>query len=275
MSENRLNDNLLKSLLLQAQKDHVAHAYMLSGEDQAASLRIAEAFAKALTDSAADVLYPEHEKPAVFSVDDVRGEINSSVHIKPYGTRHKVYIIRDAGLMNVQAQNALLKTLEEPPAYVVMLLLAQNSEVFLQTILSRCVKLRVYEEGEEEAAPDEESASVRQQVRAFLSQAEQKEEQTMLSFIDFIGKDKLRADEALEDFRAAFRDVLIYKTGRDVSLLNAPEDTTVIRNLAGRMSFAGIERVLKHIDRTKKRLDANVRADLSFEVLLLAIQDEC
>ena len=265
----------MSSLLRQAEAGHVSHAYLLSGEDPEASLRIAEAFAKALTDSPADILYPEHVKPQLFSVDDVRNGINSSVHIKPYGTRHKVYIIRDAELMNVQAQNALLKTLEEPPEYAVLLLLSVNTEVFLQTILSRCVKLRVSGEKEKTAEENAERESVMQETRAFLSQAMQKDERTMLAFIDFIGKEKAYPDEALEILRALFRDVLVYKGERNIDLLRSPEDTAVIRDLAGRMSYAGIGRVLEGIDRTKRRLDANVKTDLSFELLLTAIQDEC
>ena len=275
MSENSLNDNLMNSLLRQAKEEHVSHAYLLSGEDPDALLQIAQRFAKALTDSPADILYPEHEKPHVFAVDDVRNEINASVHIKPYGSRHKVYIVRDAALMNVQAQNALLKTLEEPPAYVVMILLSENSEVFLQTILSRCVKLRVYGEKQKDAEGLEEEVSVQEQVRVFLMQADRKDERVMLSLIDYIVKEKTYQEEALEYLRLSFRDVLLYKSTPDLKLLRLPENIAITKNLASRMRFSGIDRVLKAIDQTKVRLDANVKSDLSFELLLLAIQDEC
>ena len=260
--------------MLQARDGHVSHAYLFSGEDAAASLKIAEAFARALADSPADILYPEHEKPAVFAVDDVRREINATVHIKPYGSRHKVYVIRDASLMNPQAQNALLKTLEEPPEYVVMLLLAVNSEVFLPTILSRCVKLRVFGERERTAEENEEAAAVREKVRAFLREAPQKDERSVLAFTDFIGKEKGVCDEALEEFRAWFRDMLVFKVSGDRKLLDRPDELTLIRTFAEHLRYEGIERVLQLIDTTKQRLDANVRADLSFELLLLAIQEE-
>ena len=59
--------------------------------------------------------------------------------IRPYESRYKIYIINDAQKMTLQAQNALLKTIEEPPAYAIILLLADNPDSLLPTISSRCV----------------------------------------------------------------------------------------------------------------------------------------
>ena len=63
--------------------------------------------------------------------------------IKPYQGPYKVYIIDNADLMTQQAQNALLKTIEEPPHYAVIMLLTENAEILLPTINSRCVMLRL------------------------------------------------------------------------------------------------------------------------------------
>lgn len=63
--------------------------------------------------------------------------------IKPYSSKYKIYIVPDADMMSVQAQNALLKTIEEPPAYAVILLLTENAEILLPTIRSRCVMLKL------------------------------------------------------------------------------------------------------------------------------------
>ena len=57
--------------------------------------------------------------------------------------KYKIYIIADADMMTVQAQNALLKTIEEPPAYAVIMLLTENAEVLLPTIRSRCVMMKL------------------------------------------------------------------------------------------------------------------------------------
>ena len=53
----------------------------------------------------------------------IRDQVNNDIVIKPYSSRYKVYIIADADMMTVQAQNALLKTIEEPPEYAVILVI--------------------------------------------------------------------------------------------------------------------------------------------------------
>ena len=73
----------------------------------------------------------------------MRTQINNTVAIKPYQGPYKVYIIPEADIMTVQAQNALLKTIEEPPQYAVFILLTENADVLLPTINSRCVMLKL------------------------------------------------------------------------------------------------------------------------------------
>ena len=63
--------------------------------------------------------------------------------IKPYQGPYKVYIIPQADMMTPQAQNALLKTIEEPPEYAVIMLLTENADTLLPTINSRCVMLKL------------------------------------------------------------------------------------------------------------------------------------
>ena len=79
-----------------------------------------------------DIIWVTHEKPTVISVDDIREQVNNDIIIKPYSSRYKIYIIPEAELMNPQAQNALLKTIEEPPEYAITMLLTNN--------LTRCCR---------------------------------------------------------------------------------------------------------------------------------------
>ena len=78
---------------------------------------------QALSGNQPDIIRVTHEKPASISVDEIREQVNNDIVIKPYSSRYKVYIIADADMMTVQAQNALLKTIEEPPEYAVILLI--------------------------------------------------------------------------------------------------------------------------------------------------------
>lgn len=78
----------------------------------------------------------------VLSVKSIRENVTDTVSVRPYEAEYKIYAILHAEAMNQQAQNAILKTLEEPPQYVVILLLTANRNVFLPTILSRVIEIR-------------------------------------------------------------------------------------------------------------------------------------
>lgn len=162
--------------------DKVSHAYIINGPKDSGKMMLAQAFAmalqcetsirnregatgrpeeklspeilaepclechsckQALGNNQPDIIYLTHEKPNTISVADIREQINHDIEIKPYSSKYKVYIVDEAEKMNQQAQNALLKTIEEPPAYAVILLLTENAEILLPTIRSRCVMLKL------------------------------------------------------------------------------------------------------------------------------------
>ena len=88
-----------------------------------------------------DIITISHEKPNSIGVGEIR-RMRADLQIKPYSNARKVYIIPDAEKLTIPAQNALLKTLEEPPEYAVIILIANGLSAFLPTILSRCVVLQ-------------------------------------------------------------------------------------------------------------------------------------
>ena len=98
---------------------------------------------QAINGNQPDIIRVTHEKPNSISVDDIREQVNNDIVIRPYSSKYKVYIIADADKMTVQAQNALLKTIEEPPSYAVIMLLTENAEALLPTIRSRCVMMKL------------------------------------------------------------------------------------------------------------------------------------
>ena len=145
-------------------KDQISQAYMLIGEPGMGKKTIAESFAESIlceerkpgeyehcgkcrschqveTGNHPDCIFVTHEKSNLISVDEIREQLVSDVEIKPYQGSKKVYIVPDAEMMNEQAQNALLKTLEEPPEYAVIILLVANADLMLPTLLSRSIKL--------------------------------------------------------------------------------------------------------------------------------------
>ncbi len=146
--------------------DKASHAYIISGENGSGKEFIARIFAKALqcqnrqekgeyleacnecpscikalSENHPDIITITHEKPASIGVDDIRLQLRDDVVIKPYESRYKIYIIPEGEKMTAAAQNALLKTLEEPPSYIVIIILTSNINAFLPTIISRCIVL--------------------------------------------------------------------------------------------------------------------------------------
>lgn len=126
----------------------VSHAYIFAGKRGVGKTTMAKAFADVLTDgSIADVTVVTNEhygvetKSDIVAVDTVRAA-SADMYMKPYLADKRVFIIPDAEKMNAQAQNALLKIFEEPPAYCVIILITQNDNMLLPTIRSRAVTVR-------------------------------------------------------------------------------------------------------------------------------------
>ena len=162
-----LGNDMVKEHFKKAIENHkISHAYILTGEAGMGRKSIANAFAmtllcekggnepcmvchsckQVLGGNHPDLIYVTHSKPGSIGVDDIREQINDTIMIRPYSSYYKIYIVDEAEKMTVQAQNALLKTMEEPPSYAVIILITTNQEAFLPTILSRCVLKGFYSE---------------------------------------------------------------------------------------------------------------------------------
>lgn len=123
--------------------ENLSHAYLFSGKKGIGKAKMAFEFAKTIlgTDSLGscpDFKYiSKKEEKKEIIIEQIRKELIDDVYTSPVSSNRKVYIIDDAELLNVAAQNALLKTLEEPPSYVIIILISCNTNHFLTTILSR------------------------------------------------------------------------------------------------------------------------------------------
>lgn len=116
-------------------KDAVAHAYLFSGSRGIGKTSVARIFAKALGTSEND-LY-EIDGASNRGIDEVRA-IRDAVRVLPFESKYKVYIIDEVHMLTKDAFNALLKTLEEPPAHVIFILATTESHKLLDTVISRC-----------------------------------------------------------------------------------------------------------------------------------------
>lgn len=304
----------------------VSHAYILNGPEGAGKRMIAEAFARALqcenhdtegcgkcrschqaeSRNHPDIIYVNHEKPNTISVADIREQINGTIDIKPYNTtsQYKVYIVDEAEKMNEQAQNALLKTIEEPPAYAVILLLTTNADAFLQTIRSRCVTLELKAVADEKIhnmlmrnyqvvdyKADVCVAFAQGNVgKAILLAGSQTFNELKDQTIRLVRKlrdtevaDIMSEVKAIEEFEQIddffdllllwYRDVLIYKaSGSDAKLIYKDQANEIARQ-AEDCFFDGLNRILDGISQARRRLHFNVNQDMTLELLFLLIKE--
>lgn len=303
----------------------VSHAYIINGERFSGKEYIARIFAmalqcekedgepcqichsckQALSNNQPDIIYVSHEKPGTIGVDDIRAQVNGDIAIKPYSSPYKIYIINEAEKMTPQAQNALLKTLEEPPAYAVIILLTTNVNSLLQTILSRCVILHMKPVADElvkdflmtqmqvpdykaevcvafargnigkakHLAASEDFEKVKEEALALLKYVHEMDITEMIAAIKKINEYKLDIDDYLDILSIWYRDVLLFKATNDANHLVFREEIQNIRRVAGRTSYEGIEEVLQALSKAKSRLNANVNFDLTMELLLLTMKE--
>ena len=321
VGQEQIKEHLTNALT----SNKISHAYIINGEKSSGKEFIAKIFAmalqceketvnpcqechsckQALSDNQPDIIRVLHEKPNTISVDDIRAQINNDVVIKPYSSPYKIYIVNEAEKMTPQAQNALLKTLEEPPAYAVILLLTTNVNSLLPTILSRCVVLNMKPVSddkvrkflmEEMRIPDykaevcvafargnvgkakllassEDFENVKNEALSLLKYIQEMELHEIIAAIKKINEYKLDVNDYLDIIAIWYRDVLLFKATKDVNHLVFRDEIQQIRKTAGRSSYEGIEGIINALDTAKKRLNANVNFDLTMELLMMNIKE--
>jgi len=163
MFENILgNDNIKKYLINCINNKNFSHSYIFSGNKGVGKYTLAKEFAKMILedDMMQDYyeLKPDGKSLKIAQIRDLQAEIN----IKPVVSEKSVYIIDDADLMTVEAQNSLLKTLEEPPKYVTIVLTAKTLNNILDTIKSRCQKIYLAEKLDKKQIHDNQEEKVKE-----------------------------------------------------------------------------------------------------------------
>lgn len=138
-AEVRDQDHIVTVLEGAIKKESIPHALLFSGTRGTGKTTLARLFARAIGTTDIDVY--EIDAASNRGIDDIR-ELKEAVHTLPYESTHKVYIIDEVHMLTKEAFNALLKTLEEPPAHVIFILATTEEEKLLDTILSRCQVFR-------------------------------------------------------------------------------------------------------------------------------------
>ncbi len=322
IGQEQIKDHLTHTI----EQGKISHAYVINGERFSGKEFIANVFAmalqcehpdgvepcqqchsckQALSGNQPDIIRVTHEKPNTIGVDDIRTQINTDIAIKPYSSPRKIYIIQEGEKMTAQAQNALLKTLEEPPAYAVILILTTNMDALLPTILSRCVVLNMKPVRDDlvkkylmeelqipdykanvcvafargnlgkarQLASSEEFDHIKEEAVSMLKYVQDMEINEMLAAIKKIQEYKFDVEDYLDILAIWYRDVLLFKATNDANHLIFKEEIQYIKKCADRCAYEGIEDILKALDKAKSRLKANVNFELTMELLLMAIKE--
>ena len=317
--------DILKYISSAVENNRVSHAYILNGERGSGKKMLANLFAMTLlcetgdnepcgkchsckqaeSGNHPDIIRVTHEKPNSISVDDIRTQVNNTVDIKPYQGPYKVYIIPQADMMTPQAQNAILKTIEELPSYAVFLLLTENAETLLPTINSRCVmlKLRNIKDTlikkylmENLEIPDYKADmctafaqgnmgraimlansdhfnEIREEAVQLLKHISEMELNEIVAAVKNISVYKLEITDYLDIIMIWYRDVLLYKATKEIDKVVFKDQLQSIKEQARKSSYEGIELILESLEKAKARLKANVNFDLVMELLFLTIKE--
>ncbi len=237
---------------------------------------------KALGKNHPDIIMVNHEKPGTISIDEIREQVIHDVAIKPYSSPHKVYIIPDAEMMTVQAQNALLKTIEEPPEYAVIMLLTSNVDALLPTIQSRCVRLdlKVVDDSlvkkylmERLHVPDYQAEIDASFAQGSIGRAKEAATSEEFSRMTEKALKILKYVNTMEVYELSDENVLMFKATQEVDNLVFKQEINYIKEQASQRSYENLEKILEALEKTKVRLRANVNFELALELLFLTIRE--
>lgn len=250
-----------------------------------------------------DVIWVTRDR-ASLGVEEIREQLCNTMDIKPFSSPYKIYIVPEAEKMTEAAQNALLKTIEEPPEYGIVLLLTSNISALLPTIQSRCLTLEFrplstasvenflttqYEIPDYLAkasaafaqgnlgkamryAKSEDFIERKDQILNLLRRVSEMDLSEMMEVIKDLGTHKDEIRDYIDLMGLWYRDVLIFKATKNMNQLLFQEEVSHISREANNRSYEKIEEILQAFDKAKVRLRANVSFDVAIELMLLTLK---
>lgn len=325
------NERIKEHFITAVRHKKISHAYIMEGDKGSGKKLLADAFAKILqcegresTGSVEacgkcesciqmehhdhpDVIWVSHEKPSVISVGEIREQIVNTVDIMPYKGPYKIYIVDEAEKMNAAAQNAILKTIEEPPEYAVIFLLTTNRGAFLDTILSRCIllatrpvpgasvekylmeKCDVSKEEAEFAAgfslgnigkaeaivSSEEFRDLKDLTLSILRYIHEIESYEIADKVKEYKKYKNRIDDFFDIFLMWFRDIMLLKADNSMNAEAAKKkiifknEYAYLKKQVDKLDLEAIDYVIERISRARMRIRSNVNFDATLELLIV------
>lgn len=301
--------NNINQIINVIEHNNLSHAHLIVGEDGIGKSLIAKGMALKILGAEGR---EEHIDLAEWKIAKNKktigvGEIRTLIEEitkRPYEGNNKAIIVHNSEKMTIQAQNAFLKTIEEPPKGVYIILLCENLEAILDTIKSRCqihkLKALTIEEIQkfiymrygnlpdekmkvltsfsngipgrvEKFIEDKDFNIIRDEVLQLLK--EKASDNDILKYTDFFIEIKNKWSEALNCILSYLRDMVVIMETADVSLIINTDKVDEIKELANMFSFSKIISIINIINNTRNNIEKNLNNNLAFEVMLLKIQE--
>ncbi|GAA0087140.1 DNA polymerase III subunit delta' [Clostridium sp. MB05] len=302
--------NIINSFKKRIESGEISHAHIIVGEDGIGKSKLARTLAINILGGNEDRNYVDiinyRCKKASFGVDDIR-EMVDEINKKPFEGDKKIIIIYNGNKLTVQAQNALLKTIEEPPKGVFIILLCESLELILDTVKSRCQiykltplkkdEVRLYIEGMEleNYSNDEINAAVAYsegipgKAEDFLKNSSLKDLRNMLidllyvlvkgnikNLLDFEDKILLYKDkkeEILNILASFIRDIIIYKEVSNINGVINGDKIENIKELAIEMSYKKLNKIIDKIGEAREAFLSNSNFSLTIRVMLIGFME--
>ena len=284
----------------------ISHAYMFEGPSGVGKNTMARELATTLLEMENLFNSPDYIEITPdgnsIKIAQIR-KLQSDILVKPYKS-YKIYVIDEAQKMTVEAQNAFLKTLEEPPKYAIIILITNNKESLLDTIKSRCeiikftpIPLVEVADYLTQTGVDKNRASLlanfsrgSMQKAIELSESEdfhimrdevQKYVETfltgsMLDIMDIqnsIEKYKDNITNVLDLLVNYFRDIMMVKENVDSSMIINLDRLVFIKNMSTKITYSQLSKIIDIIEETKNKLRSNCNFNISIQVMTLNIYE--
>ena len=297
--------SLIENFKNRCSNGNLSHAQLISGEDGIGKSILAEILGKLILNGDINREYVDiiNYKPikTSFGVDDVR-DIIDEVNKKPFEGDKKVIIIHQGNKLTIQAQNALLKTIEEPPTEVYIIILCESLELILDTIKSRCeiykltpltkdelykyIAIKGYDYSEEEKSSaiafsegipgridryfsDTELQELRDKIVDLLLQLTNNEIEAILEKEEQLVSYKQNKEEVVNVLSSFIRDILVNKEVYNENLIINRDKIKEIERLTNEMSFKKLNKMLLGLQEARKNIKNNVSWAMTVRIMLM------
>lgn len=304
------HEALINNFKQRCLKNTLSHAHLIAGEDGVGKGKLANILAKFILNGDLDREYVDiinySSEKSSFGVDDVR-DIIEEVYKKPFEKDKKVIIIHEGNKLTIQAQNALLKTIEEPQKGVYIIILCESLELILDTIKSRCeiyklkpltkselyeyikIKKFNYDENEiksaiafSEGVPgridryfnDDKLRELRNNIVILIKNLNKNDLEAILQQEESFSNLKNDKEEVLNIFGLFIRDILINKEIENEEFIINSDKLEDIKELTKEMSFKKLNNMIKTIEEARRNIKSNVSWGMMLRVMLMGFMED-